>query len=376
MESRSCAILSARCPVMQSLMESAVKTMRYRREEPAPQNPLPDPPRAATQPADSDTHGPAPTPTQISEPATFALRDCEQFLKTLMQVLPVGVHVKRVWGDEAKAGEALDLLMWNRAAESMFALEAAQASGRIPHFSLPAKVARVQVAHEALLREAAQPTPESTIAMHRNDGQLQTLRMRSYPILDAEGKVAYALSVTEDVTALSEAKHDASKATRIDDLTGLANRAGFFESLKVALARARRAGTGIAVLFLDIDDFSKLNNGLGDARGDLILQQFGARLKQAVRATDSVARLAGDEFAVIVETLHSLAEAELVTQKVLAALGEPWILDGEVLSITTSAGIAYDQTHAHSAPALIGYADEMLYVAKTDGGNSFRITSC
>jgi diguanylate cyclase (GGDEF)-like protein len=346
--------------------------IRYRREAPAPQ----DSPHKMRRTIDDDMHGRAPSHPQGPAPGCFALRDCEQFLKTLMQVLPVAVHVKRLSRDDPGVAGASDLLIWNRAAETMFALEPEQRPDRIPHFSLPEEVARVQLAHEAVLRAAANPPPESTIAMHRDDGQVLTLRMRSYPILGTEGEVAYALSVTEDVTALSEAKHDASKATRIDKLTGLANRAGFFEGLKGALARARRSTTGIAVLFLDIDDFGKLNETLGDPQGDLILQQFAARLKQSVRATDSVARLAGDEFAVVFEALHSLPEAELVTQKVLASLAQPWILDGDAMSITTSAGIAYDHTHVHSAAALIGYADELLYAAKAVGGNTFRITSC
>ena len=310
------------------------------------------------------------------EPAALSLNDCEQFLKTLMQVIPVGVHVKRLHTEESPDDAANDLLLWNAAAEAMFAIDPVQSSGGIPHFSLPREVASVQAAQEALLRKTRRPSPESAVALHRCDGQPQTLRMTSYPVLGACGEVAFALTITENVSALSEAKRDISMVSRTDALTGLANRAGFFDNLQAALARARRAKTGIAVLFLDIDHFGTLNQTIGSDKGDLVLQQFGARLKQVVRCTDSVARLAGDEFAVIVEAVRSMDEGELVTHKILAALGHPWIIDGGAMVITASAGMVYDHTHAHSAADLIGYGDELLYAAKTSGGNTVRMTAC
>ncbi len=166
------------------------------------------------------------------------------------------------------------------------------------------------------------------------------------------------------------------RIARVDALTELPNRAQFFEALTAAVARSKRLDTGIAVMFLDIDRFGKLNAGIGQEQGNLVLQEFALRLKQTVRGTDTVARLAGDEFVVILEGLDSAGQADIVTQKILAIVGKPWRVADQPLLLTTSVGVAFDATHSHSATALINYADELLYAAKSAGGNTFRITVC
>ena len=166
------------------------------------------------------------------------------------------------------------------------------------------------------------------------------------------------------------------QGARVDVLTGLPNRAQFFETLTTAIARGKRHATGIAVVFLDIDRFLLINSSLGPETGDRALQEFALRIKQGVRGTDTVARLAGDEFAIILEDLHVPEEADHVGHKILASLAQPWLVDGQALHMTVSAGVAYDDSHAHSPASLIGFADELLYVAKSAGGNTLRIAAC
>ena len=166
------------------------------------------------------------------------------------------------------------------------------------------------------------------------------------------------------------------QGARVDVMTGLPNRTQFFESLATAIARGKRHATGIAVVFLDIDRFLLINSSFGLETGDAVLRECASRIKQGVRSTDTVARLAGDEFAVILEDLHTPEEADRVGHKILASLAQPFLVGGQSLRMTVSAGVAYDGSHAHSPASLIGFADELLYVAKTAGGNTLRITAC
>lgn len=303
-----------------------------------------------------------------------AMLGSEYFLQTLLDALPVGVYAKRL--DAANPAGTVDMLLWNRAAERILGINAAAIAGGSGYDGFASEIAAVQLAHDKLMLETRQPVVEPAYPVRHADGKFRMLRISSVPLLDAHGGVAYAIGIAEDITELKEAELEIVRATRVDHLTLLPNRARFFEVLESAIARGRRLNSGIAVVFIDIDQFHKLNDAAGVAKGDEVLQEFARRLKGAVRATDTVARLASDEFVVILENLHAVDQAEAVTQKIFETLGRAWLLDGEPLALRFSAGVAFDHTHAHSAAALIGYADELLYVAKSAGGNTHRITVC
>lgn len=303
-----------------------------------------------------------------------ALHQNTRFLHTVINALPVGVYAKRLTGQasDRRAGR----MVWNRAAEHLFGLEASVVATSTGYAGFLSQIAAVQVAHERMLLAHRKPVSAPAYPIRHTDGTIRMLRMSSVPVLDDVGEVAYAVGIAEDVTELKEAELKAARASRVDNLTRLPNRAQFFDLLEGALARSRRSGYAIAVIFIDIDGFHTINDSLGPAKGDQVLLAFAGRLKQATRATDMVARLAGDEFVVVLEGLHAPAEAELVAQKILSAVTGSQMLDTDDLTLNFSAGIAYDSTHAHSAAELIGYADELLYVAKSAGGNTVRMTIC
>ena len=181
----------------------------------------------------------------------------------------------------------------------------------------------------------------------------------------------YAL--VTDVTEIRRSEAELQRLARNDPLTGLPNRRQFDERLDEAMARARRSGTPLALLFLDIDRFKAINDSRGHAAGDAVLKEFGQRLKDSVRTTDSVARLAGDEFVVILEGIHNVAEAEQVTQKVVLAMRDPFKIDGKPQRITTSAGIAVFEGDATAPDELMARADAALYEAKRAGRDGYRL---
>lgn len=168
--------------------------------------------------------------------------------------------------------------------------------------------------------------------------------------------------------------------TRIDPLTGCPNRRQFEERLPEALARSRRNGALMAVLFLDIDKFKHINDSLGHAAGDAVLKEFAQRLCTCVRVTDTVARLGGDEFVLILEGLHAPAEAEAVAGKILSQMAVPFDIDkdGAPLPVSTSIGLACTSAAGQTpedAAQMLARADAALYAAKAAGRGTYRVAA-
>jgi diguanylate cyclase (GGDEF)-like protein len=152
-----------------------------------------------------------------------------------------------------------------------------------------------------------------------------------------------------------------------DELTGLANRNLFADQLEREMARARRAGGSLALMYVDLDHFKQVNDSLGHHAGDLLLQQMAERLQACTRETDLVARLGGDEFAVIVGDMAKPGSEERIGTDILRSLGEPFVLDGQTVNMAASIGVAYYPVDAQSPFELQRQADHALYDAKRQG---------
>lgn len=156
----------------------------------------------------------------------------------------------------------------------------------------------------------------------------------------------------------------------IDPLTSLANRNLLTDRLDQALVHARRANRVAGVLMLDLDRFKTVNDSLGHSQGDVLLQTVADRLSACVREGDTVARLGGDEFVVVLTDMADVADIVPVAQKILAALARPVELGQQVLSVSTSLGVAVYPNDGETADALLQYADTAMYRAKDQGGNA------
>ena len=160
-----------------------------------------------------------------------------------------------------------------------------------------------------------------------------------------------------------------------DQLTQLPNRSLLQDRLQQAMARARRERRQLALLFLDLDKFKLINDSLGHAMGDLLLQQVAERIRQCLREVDTVARFAGDEFVVLLEDFHSSDHATQVADKIRQALNHPFDLKGYQHPVRPSIGIALYPTHASDPQQLINQADSAMYLAKNSGGNRYQLAS-
>lgn len=180
-------------------------------------------------------------------------------------------------------------------------------------------------------------------------------------------------AVVTDITRQKLEERRLVNLARVDPLTGLVNRAGFELRLAEAMSQSHRAGTLMALMYLDIDHFKQINDGFGHNAGDALLRAFAGRLLQTLRSSDTVARLGGDEFTVIMQSLPEPDVAAMVASKIVHAVSAPFIIDLQEISVTTSIGVAFYQGGSLTAEMLIKQADEMLYQAKGVGRNNVQV---
>ncbi|MDR7270128.1 diguanylate cyclase (GGDEF)-like protein/PAS domain S-box-containing protein [Pelomonas saccharophila] len=193
------------------------------------------------------------------------------------------------------------------------------------------------------------------------------------PDIAPDGSIRGLYALSTDVTEHRRLERQLAELARTDALTGLPNRYSFDEQLTAIIKRAQRAQTLTALLFLDIDRFKLINDSHGHGVGDEVLRDFARRLLALVRGTDFVGRLAGDEFVVVLEALGAPVEAEIVAGKIIDAINRPFATSAGELSVGTSIGIAIHPGDELDGEALLGRADQALYLAKDAGRNQYRL---
>lgn len=193
------------------------------------------------------------------------------------------------------------------------------------------------------------------------------------PDRNPDGSVVGVFTSSGDVTRIRETERELERLAQFDALTGLANRHRFNDGIAGALQRSQRANTPVALLFLDIDGFKTINDTLGHAAGDDVLLEFAHRLLQAVRSTDLVARLAGDEFVIVLEGVHGREEARFIARKIIASMRREFRAGDTMVRVTTSIGIALGKGGETTSEALLKRADSALYAAKREGRDRFEI---
>jgi len=208
------------------------------------------------------------------------------------------------------------------------------------------------------------------LRLRRRDGTtvwvLENVSLRDEEIM--EGTII-------DITDRKRAQEQVEYQAYHDSLTGLPNRLLFRDRITLALAHAKRTGRLSAVMFLDLDQFKWVNDTLGHTVGDRLLQAIGARLVTCVRAEDTVARMGGDEFTVLLAELSDRRGATLVAQKVLEAVRHPVTIDEHELFVTTSIGIAVFPDEGTDAETLLKNADRAMYRAKDEGRDNYQYAS-
>lgn len=193
-------------------------------------------------------------------------------------------------------------------------------------------------------------------------------------IRDAAGAVTHHVAVFTDITHRKEDEERVWRQANYDALTGLPNRSLFLDRLSQAVRQSHREAKSFALMFLDLDGFKAVNDTLGHAAGDVLLQQTATRLSECMRASDTLARLAGDEFVVILQGIRGREDPTLVAAKILEQLSRPYDLEGGAAHIHGSIGISIFPDDSGDGAGLIKLADEAMYAVKRHGKNGFRFT--
>jgi diguanylate cyclase (GGDEF)-like protein/PAS domain S-box-containing protein len=225
--------------------------------------------------------------------------------------------------------------------------------------------------HRALLSGAVDLHETEKRYVHR-DGHEVWAQIGVSAVREEDGSVSYFIAQTHDVTERRRFQDELAHRALHDPLTGLPNRALFLDRLGHALVRSRRHAGDVSVLFVDLDRFKLVNDGLGHRIGDLVLAETARRLSEAARAEDTVARFGGDEFTILCENAGG-DEARAIAERVLAALVAPFEHEGREFHLSVSVGIRVNDPPAASADLLLRDADIALYAAKEHGRSRYEV---
>jgi diguanylate cyclase (GGDEF)-like protein len=206
----------------------------------------------------------------------------------------------------------------------------------------------------------------------RRDGHESAIEDSAAPIRDHLGQVTGAVMIFHDVSEARAMSLRMSYLAQHDSLTGLPNRVVFNDRLQQAMVAADRQRERVAVLYLDLDRFKRINDTLGHSMGDDLLRVVAKRLCSCVRASDTVSRQGGDEFVVLLPQITGIQDAEVIANAILAALREPCDVERHELNPMASIGIAIYPDDGVEAAALVRNADLAMYQAKNAGRGTFR----
>ncbi len=206
----------------------------------------------------------------------------------------------------------------------------------------------------------------------RKDGEEFPVWESINEVRDSDGNVSHYVAVMADITKLKQSQQEVDYLAYHDALTDLPNRLLFNEQLKHALSLARRENTKLAVMFMDLDRFKNINDSLGHPVGDEVLRDTAKRLRSVLRDQDVIARVGGDEFMLLLEGVHSSADAAVIAQKLLDSLAPPFQVEGQLLYLSSSIGISMFPRDGDDSAELIKNADTAMYEAKREGRDGFR----
>jgi diguanylate cyclase (GGDEF)-like protein/PAS domain S-box-containing protein len=206
----------------------------------------------------------------------------------------------------------------------------------------------------------------------RPDGVVRWLHNRAFPAMDDSGRTTMITGMAEDITSRKLDEQKLQHMAHYDNLTQLPNRALFHDRLQQTIVHARRENRSAAVVFVDVDHFKLVNDTMGHATGDQLLQEMARRLQSAVRPGDTVSRFGGDEFALILSDLASPGDAARVAQKLMSVLHDVFVIEGRELFVTASVGVTLFPEDSSDADTLIKNADVAMYRAKELGRNAYQ----
>jgi diguanylate cyclase (GGDEF)-like protein/PAS domain S-box-containing protein len=291
--------------------------------------------------------------------AEDALRSSESRYRLLFERNLAGVYRATLDGRLLECNEAFAHMLGYSTCEEMLSL------ARDEPFFGPQE--REQALED--LRQKGSLTNVERLLRRRDGGIVWVLENQT---LLFDGGEALVEATLIDITERKEFERQIQFDAYHDPLTALPNRTLLTQRLPLLLSQARGSGRGLAVMFLDLDEFKRVNDTLGHPVGDRLLQQAAVRLRECVREDDMISRVGGDEFVLVLPHVGQEGSVR-IARKIVACMRDPFLLDGHELQVTTSLGIALFPQHGEDAETLLKNADHAMYAAKEAGKNSYRL---
>ncbi|HSS10793.1 MAG TPA: diguanylate cyclase [Acidimicrobiales bacterium] len=258
------------------------------------------------------------------------------------------------------------IVCYNRACEELSGIPADRVVGRGWEMLVtPDEAERLRQGLASLGRN--QRSIESTVKWLTASGDELIVDWLSSAIIDEHGKISFVVSTGRDTTMHRREVERLRRGALHDPLTGLPNRTLLVDRLTTALRRGARSSQSVSVLFCDLDHFKRINDSFGHAVGDVVLAEVAARLEQACRAEDTVARIGGDEFVILVEGVDTDEALPSLVGRVCAAFREPILAGGVRVNLSVSVGVASTTADDQDGETLLGRADRAMYADKRSG---------
>lgn len=244
----------------------------------------------------------------------------------------------------------------------------------VGQLALPALSTRKnQAVHQAKLQALLAGCPwHGEFAGVCKDGSRYRVHQAVSPVLNEAGVVTHLITILHSATALDKEHAKVRWLAYHDDLTGLPNRTLFTELVHEAIAQAADHHSLLALMFIDLDQFKSINDTLGHACGDKLLMAVAERLSRAVRSSDVVARLSGDEFAILINNLDRASVASNLASQLVNTIDQPFHIDEHRIATQISVGISFYPRDGRNFEGLITRADAAMYRAKAAGGGEYR----
>ncbi|MDH7603190.1 MAG: EAL domain-containing protein [Armatimonadota bacterium] len=303
--------------------------------------------------------------------------DSDRMFHDIIDFLP---HAVLVIDTEGK------VVAWNRAAEELTGVPASAMLGKgdyeyaIPFYGKRRPVLANAVLDPNLLNQDLYPevkrrgnTLTAEIFLPTLSPQGKYVAATACPLYDSNGNVVGAIELVKDITEYKLYQEKLKRLAYKDHLTGLPNRLVFGDRLSREIARAHEENRMIAVMFLDIDRLKLINDSLGHTLGDRLIKAVADRLSTTLSEANTVARMGGDEFTILLTGLEEAEQAISVADTVLAELSKPFVVDNREIYLTASIGISLFPEHGTDVETLVRNADAAMYTAKEAGKNTYRM---
>jgi diguanylate cyclase (GGDEF)-like protein/PAS domain S-box-containing protein len=296
--------------------------------------------------------------------ANTQLREAEEKYRTIFEDAVIGIFQATPDGRPIRINRAMAQLHGYECPEQLLAHVGNVVQEFFVHPNQMAELL-VSLQEKGVVRSAE-------LELYRKDGSKKWVLANIRAVRDTHGGITLLEGTLEDITEQKLAQEQVHFLAYYDALTGLPNRTLLQDRLAQCMALARRQNDKLAVLFLDLDRFKVINDSLGHSFGDLLLQDVAQRLKSGLRQQDTIARIGGDEFLIVLGGLKDIPSAAVAAERVMDLMSSEFIIQGRSFTVNCSIGISIYPQHGSDGETLIKNADAAMYCAKENGRNGFQ----